>query len=81
MKFRDLPPGFTMHTGGACPDSARKKRVEVILRNGSHAGAEPVSATTPAGWAADGAQAVRWSHLPLHNAAAAFDVIGFKVLA
>lgn len=51
------PPGMTRNTGRQ-PDATKGKRVVVLLANGRTAGEQPVTATSPLGWAADTA---RWS--------------------
>lgn len=80
MKYRDLPAGFLPHTTGKMPSAARGKRVGVVLRNGSVI-TEPVNKDTPPGWAADGKAGCRWTHhRNVDNPAAAFDIMGYKVL-
>jgi hypothetical protein len=51
------------------------KRVAVTLRNGSIAGESPVPSGSPAGWAADGNGACRWT-LTGHR----FDIIRYRIL-
>jgi hypothetical protein len=60
---------------GYCPDRAKGKRVIVKLANGLICGRNPVSATTPPGWAADGPQGCRWS-----IAGHPFDIANYEVL-
>lgn len=76
-----IPPGFTENTGsGRVPLKAKGKRVAVQLRNGSII-TEPVNKDTPPGWAADGKGGCRWTHhRDTESPAAAFDIMGYKVL-
>jgi hypothetical protein len=79
MKFRDLPAGFQPHTTERMPIEAEGRRVAVVLRNGRTI-ADPVNKDTPPGWAADGRQGCRWTHLAPDNPASQFDIMGYKVL-
>lgn len=65
---------------GFCPAEAAGKRIKVKLRDGSIQGDKPVSATSPAGWPADGdangrGPPIRWT-LEGHRA----DVIAWDFL-
>lgn len=46
---------------GHCPERAKGKRIAVRLANGTEPDISPVTTVTPAGWAADGKNRVRWS--------------------
>lgn len=60
---------------GTCPASAKGKRVEVELRNGTKHGLKPVSASAPRGWLADGRGGCRWT-LTGHP----FDIVRYRII-
>lgn len=60
---------------GRCPIEAEGKRVIVKLANGRVCGREPVSSTTPLGWAANGQGACRWT-----ITGSPFDIANYQVL-
>jgi len=60
---------------GFFPEVAKGKRVIVKLANGKVCGREPVTSTTPPGWAADGKQGCRWT-ITGHP----FDIANYQVI-
>lgn len=69
-----LEPGFTRNPG-YCPVDAEGKRVEVILRNGSHPSPDPIAQAVPGGWAASGKGRCRWTLI-----GSPFDILQYRVI-
>lgn len=60
---------------GHCPEDAIGKRVIVRLADGSVCGRDPVSSTSPRGWAADGRNGCRWTLTGQPSDIAEYEVI------
>ncbi len=60
---------------GHCPEEAIGKRVIVKLAKGHVEGTEPVTSTSPRGWAADGRHGCRWTRLGHPHDIAEYEVI------
>jgi hypothetical protein len=73
-----LAAGFKRNDG-SCPEEAKGKRVEVILRNGKIVGPEPIAQAVPGGWPADGRGACRWSRQG-PNRCKDFDILFYRVI-